>query len=226
LDLLKIGMKVSDIKIMHHDDWFATPHALHHFVEKVKETDADFICSYCYNVHPDKKIGHSVLKRFRTKWAENPKLILYANYLGNPSTILFRRPATHPILYDKRSIWFVDILFYYEYVKFYPKVAYIEEYLINTSAGLDTQITNSTINAQVAIGEFIYLIDKCNLDIRNSFLTKLSLVELLKRYNITSKKELETLVDIPLEIQIPYFLLKLPVSHQVFNVMKHLLILK
>ncbi|WP_254411880.1 glycosyltransferase family 2 protein [Dyadobacter diqingensis] len=213
------------IKIMHHDDWFANKDALRIFVETALKTGSDFICSNCFNVHPDRKEKHSILKRFQKKWLQDPTLILYANYVGNPSTTFFKRQTDQPVFFDQKSIWFVDVLFYYDYTRLYPKVAFIDEYLIDTSAGLDTQITNSAISAKIAIGEFVYMCIKYNLNRTHKFLTILSMIELMKRHEITSKEKLSTLIENSNEIQLPYPILQLPISHQVFNVLKHLIIL-
>lgn len=213
------------IKIMHHDDWFAVPDALQAYMDEALKSGSDFICANCYNVGPNSKKKHNILNRFKKKWAQDRSLILYANYLGNPSTILFKRPVNDPIFYDKKSIWFVDVLFYYEYTQLHPRISYVNEFLIDTSAGLDTQVTNSAISPKVAIQEFLYVAEKHGLYNKHNFLTKLSLIEILERYHIGSKKELNQLLDTPYNKPLPYILLKLHIHHQVYNVIKHILML-
>jgi glycosyltransferase involved in cell wall biosynthesis len=213
------------IKIMHHDDWFASNDALEKYVSTAIKSNADFICSNCYNVRPDKKEKHTILGRFQKRWSQNSYLILYANYLGNPSTILFKRYGNKPVFYDIKSIWYVDVLFYYEFTKIHPKVAYIKDFLIDTSAGLDSQVTNSAINAKIGISEFLYVAEKHGLYKKNNILTKLSLIEILKRYDVTSKKQLEEILGASFDIALPFYLLKLPIHHQFFNIIKHFLIL-
>jgi glycosyltransferase involved in cell wall biosynthesis len=222
------GLKQSKgeyIKIMHHDDWFSIPQSLEIFVEKAVKSKADFICSYCNSVYPDKIVKHKILRQFRSRWAADNDLILYANYLGNPSTTLFKRNEISPVFYDRKSMWFVDMLFYYEFVQKYPKVAYIEEYLIDTAAGLDTQITNSSANAEIRILEFIYIAKKHDLYRKKPFLTKLSFLEILKRYHVNSEADLQKVTRTTITLPFSSVFLRLPVHHQIYNIIKHILIL-
>lgn len=213
------------IKVMHHDDWFAVPDALEKFVSIAIKTNADFVCAYCYNVRADRKEEKRIIGRFKTKWQREPKLILFANYIGNPSTVMFKNLKDRPVLYDKNSIWYVDVLFYYEFIVSHPQVAYIDEFLIDTSAGLDTQVTNSVVDKSIGIREYDYVARKHGLYDEYNFLARLSLFEILGRYNIKSKDEFEEILGRHFEYELPYFLLKWPIHHQVYNVFKHFLML-
>jgi len=214
------------VKIMHHDDWFTNSDALKNFVDTALSTNADFICSNCFNVRPDKKQKHFIPEKFKDRWKTNSSLILYANYIGNPSTTFFKLTAgVKNILFDINTMWFVDVLFYYEYTQKNKKIVFIKDFLIDTSAGLDTQVTNSAISGKTVLTEFIYMAEKHKLFAKNNFLTKLSLIEILVRYKIKSKEQIEEITGAPLPENLPYYLLKLPIHHQFYNVFKHFIIL-
>ena len=213
------------IKIMHHDDWFATKDSLERFVNTALATGSDFVCSNCYNVGPTVSKKHSILNRFRYKWARDKKLILFANYVGNPSTIFYKRIGNESLYFDTKSVWFVDVLFYYEFMNRSPKIAYINQYLLNTAAGMASQVTNSMIDAKVVLKEFLYVSHKHDLNKDHSFLTRLTLFEIMKRYKIRSRRELEDILGEAYDYYLPYGLLKLPIHYQIFNAFKHFLIL-
>ncbi|PWJ60392.1 glycosyltransferase involved in cell wall biosynthesis [Dyadobacter jejuensis] len=213
------------VKIMHHDDWLNNPNSLQTFVNVAKDSDADFIVSSCNNVGPSQTKAHHINKRFRKKWANNNSLILYANYLGNPSTTFFKRHIDSKLNFDVKSLWYVDVIFYYEYKIKHPKIAYIDDILVDTSAGLDTQVTNSAISAKVGVGEFIYVVEKYNLFQRNPFLTHISLLEVLKRYGVTDIQHLEQLLGKSFNRKIPFEILRLPIHHQIYNIIKHICLL-
>jgi glycosyltransferase involved in cell wall biosynthesis len=208
------------IKIMHHDDWFSNTRSLEIFMSKALESGADFVCSYCNNVFPSGTRKHKITEIYKQKWARDKSLILFANYLGNPSTTLFKNKK-EPVFYDKRSLWFVDVLFYYEYVSVYPHVAYVDDYIVNVSGGLESQVTNSVITASVRLNEFLYLSQKHNLFNTHGFLSKITILEIMKRCKITSKSQLEEILGQPLALEIPYWLLKIPIHHQVCKVFDH-----
>jgi glycosyltransferase involved in cell wall biosynthesis len=212
------------IKIMHHDDWFTSDRSLEVFMNKAFESGADFVCSYCNNVFPSGIRKHKIAEIFKKKWAKDKSLVLFANYLGNPSITLFRNKK-EPVLYDNRSLWYVDVLFYYEFTASYPNVAYVDDFIVNISGGLDTQVTNSVITASVRLKEFFYVSQKHNLFNTHGFLSKITILEIMKRCNVTSKSHLEDILGQALPVRIPYWILKLPIHHQVYNILKYLLIL-
>ena len=211
------------IKIMNHDDWFAGPDSLEKFVHTAIAENADFVYSNCVDHFPEKTRNHKISKRLSHNLILKPYNVIFVNFVGAPSVIFYKRPSGANPQFDIKTLWFVDVLFYFEFIISGKKVVHINEYLLNITAGSETQITNSAIDISVVIGEFDYVCRKHNLYEKHDFLVRLYLVEILKRYNVKSKEEFENTLGRPFEKMLPYFLLKWPIHHQIYNVFKHFL---
>ncbi len=179
------------IKIMHHDDWFVSSECLKLFVDSAVSSGAEFVFSNCINVFPKSEKKHKIRKSVIHKWEQDLELILFNNFIGDPSVVLFKKGN---VLFDDKFIWLVDVIFYYEYVKnlgIGGKILHIDEYLINVSAGHNHQITNTKISNEVLRFEY-NLIDQRYFH-KNSLLWSFILT-LLTFENRTNNKNLKFLM--------------------------------
>lgn len=215
------------IKIMHHDDWFTRDDALELFVSAALSQNADFICSNCIDNFPNYTKKHIIYKSFQKSWMKHNSLILFANFIGAPSVTFFKKPLTGNLtLFDPKTIWFVDILFYFNYVKSNNRIVFINDFLINITAGATTQITNSMISPKIALCEYIYVTKRLDLerDKMSKILYTITLLEKMSKYNIRKKSELEDLINDKVSPNLPFYLLKIPIPYQFYSILKYIFI--
>lgn len=119
------------IKIMHGDDWFASPDSLLYFANATKDTSSRFIfCGY-QNVFEatGKKEVHQ-LGLFHKYLIKKSRLNLFkANYIGNPSCTMIKGDLN--LFYDNRFKWVVDFEFYMRVLEQERSFFYINKPLIN-----------------------------------------------------------------------------------------------
>lgn len=147
-----------NIKILHHDDWFANEESLKKLVEVLyNNPNVDF--AYCQSVDIDKNNNH----RYHdfgneTNLIKNDIYILIANnFIGAPSTTIYRKNS---LLFDENLKWLVDIDFYIRILQNNPNFIYIPEICINIGIS-DTQVTNSCLgNQKIEMFENLYVYKK------------------------------------------------------------------
>ncbi|MDR0863513.1 MAG: glycosyltransferase [Candidatus Symbiothrix sp.] len=150
------------IKIMHHDDWFASSASLQQFVELLdKHPEVSFGFSACKDMGVNQIISRHPnvfeLKSLR----KNPDILALGNLIGAPSVTIFRNHSD--IFFDKQLIWLVDIEFYIRFLRKYPGFAYTSADLINIGLS-ENQITNQCKDDKELIQkEKDYLSQKLNL---------------------------------------------------------------
>ena len=215
------------IKILHHDDWFAQNDALAKFVDKALSTNADFICSNCVNNLPDKKRKHKILDRFKAKWSKDNSLILFSNLIGAPSVTFYKRQLRNPVLFDRDTFWFVDILFYFDYVSANKRIEFIDDFLINITAGSETQVTNSMVNAKIVMRELINIGQRLDLthNQKSRLLYRVTMLEKMSKYKIRNLTELATYMNGSLPLDAPFYFLRLPLPYRFYSVLKHIIML-
>ncbi len=147
------------IKLMHDDDWFATPRALQAFANATAKSKSLIVSGY--NNIEDKgmvlrKPSLSLVRKRRL--ASNPMILLSENYIGQPSVTMVRRSAK--ALYDERMKWRVDIDYYIQFLLSEKTFTHIKQVLVNLGIG-NTQVTHSCLNVpSVELPEGWLLLEK------------------------------------------------------------------
>jgi glycosyltransferase involved in cell wall biosynthesis len=147
------------IKIMHDDDWFSGPESLGYFADAVRgETSCFYFAAYT-NTHSDgRSMPVQISERLLAALKQKPEILLAANRIGPPSTVMFKKDLT--VMFDKRMRWLVDIDFYIRYLNQHPSAEYIPKNLIRIGIS-ETQVTRSSFgNRQVEIPERFLLFEK------------------------------------------------------------------
>ncbi len=147
------------IKILHHDDWFATPTALGTLVRLLDahpEADLAFCGSLNINSKGElvnqRQLNDAQVQRLRHK----PALLFCGNLVGAPSATLFRRQAD--LCFDPQFKWLVDIDFYIRLLARGRSLAYDAEPLISVTVASPQQVTaGCTNNKDVEITEHLAL---------------------------------------------------------------------
>jgi len=151
------------IKILHHDDWFASPQSLAGFVKMLDENpSSDF--AFCSTTIKEMASGGERQNTPTTEQLDSlkkdPEVLFFGNFIGPPSSVIYRNGSG--ITFDSREKYVVDIDFYIHFLKRNPNFIFTPETLIvNTSQNPD-QVTNQSLNALTQVGEYSYLFNKLN----------------------------------------------------------------
>jgi glycosyltransferase involved in cell wall biosynthesis len=149
------------IKIMHDDDWFATPDALAKLVAALDENaDKDFAYAAYHNYYIE--TGKTKLMTspayFRNAFSKDPVNVLHDNLVGPPSVVIHRNKPAYR--YDEKVRWTVDVDFYIRLLGQQPGYVYISEPLFFVGMGKE-QITEAVHNVrEVYIPEYFYVLQK------------------------------------------------------------------
>ncbi len=190
------------IKIMHHDDYFATTTALSKFVNSL-ETNPSIYFSFCYSHIHFKNQEHffihrqaaSQLKRLKT----SPHFLFYRNIIGAPSATFFRNEK---ILFNKNYKWLVDVDFYIRYFNKYPGFISIPEALVTVVDGEVGQATTLVSKSkQLVINENLQLFASIYTEKINPKKSYLFFQELFLSFDIKNFKALKQEFDIPENIE-------------------------
>ncbi len=217
------------IKILHHDDWFASDTALEKFVNAFEENPGTgFVFSACHNVGPFKSVIHSPTSVFLQKLRKHPPVCLYLNGIGAPSVTMFKNLPQNPA-FDTNTQWYVDVIFYISFLKRTNRFAFIKEPLLNINAGTATQLTYLT-SGRTKVREAIYAFTYFGYfqKRRLSLLLVFFLAELFKRYGVKNSKELENMGFQRLTIQrlkASVFLSRFPVNFKIYALIRRIFIL-
>jgi len=150
------------IKIMHHDDWFATTTSLEKFVKALDEnTEAFFAFSACIDKGDKIEIKRNPLSFELKSLRKNPDILGLGNLIGAPSVTFFRNNKEWT--FDNQFVWLVDIEFYIRLLRKHSSFVYIPDYLIHVGIS-ENQITNQCKDDEQLIQkEYNYLCRKLNL---------------------------------------------------------------
>jgi hypothetical protein len=84
-----------------------------------------------------------------------PASLLWANLIGGPSSVIFRRPAFTP--FDVSLQWLVDVAFYHTILSRNNQIAFCPDPLVATTDGSPKQVTYSSATKEVRIREWLLL---------------------------------------------------------------------
>ncbi len=178
------------VKIMHDDDWFASPDALQHFADAAKHSGKDFIFSACNKV--DLQTNESepeLLSDVHCKMLHESVLSLfYLNVIGHPSVVMHKRDSM--IEYDPQFNWVLDIDFYMRYLKAHKSFHYINKRLVNIGKGPTQESYKYYKNGNVEIPEYFKLLSKYekNIALKDQYVFHL-VWNMVMRYKIKHNSE-------------------------------------
>ncbi len=172
------------IKILHHDDYFTHTNAIATFVNAFEQQpDILFWFSKHYNDFSGKKIESKLSAKLVAKIEQFPSKLLLMNVIGAPSVTMLHKEVVHHILFDEKTHWMVDVIFYIDVLRQFRKIGFIQEPLVSITAGSALQVTNTT-NGIRKIEENIYAYNRYHLFNSHKFslIDRLYFTELIKRY--------------------------------------------
>jgi glycosyltransferase involved in cell wall biosynthesis len=182
------------VKIIHHDDWFATDSSLEKFVNLLDSAPGcalAFSSSYVLFANGDNWI-HQVSLADVAEIQANPACLFWGNRIGSPSAVIYRRDVLE--YFDKNLKWLVDVEFYIRVIQKLKKINYSPDALI-TTFGAEGRVSDYCMNdPQVEIFENFYVFKK----IKPAYYLKhpgilsktiLHLLRLCKKYGVHNKKQ-------------------------------------
>lgn len=181
------------IKVIHHDDWLATPDALQKLHDALEASpQSDFAYSRALLVYDDGRewllpMNPESLDRVR----KEPEYVLIAKPISTPSVTLFR----NKFMYDKRMKWLVDIDGYIHELIRNPNIILINEPLVKVGIHADQVTQECEDNKEVDVKEHILLLDKLRPDLLKAWRYFDFFWRLLRRYDIRTKAELDALAN-------------------------------
>ncbi|MCE5340851.1 MAG: FkbM family methyltransferase [Planctomycetaceae bacterium] len=178
------------IKLMHHDDWFENQNSLCEFVRLLDSNPkADFAFSACLAKDLDDtlKFVHKPNPEQIKKLHDNPDILFFGNFIGSPSTTIFRKKIDAS--FDPKLKWIVDTDFYIR-VLCKHKFIYSSSPLLCITTGTAQQVTGECCNnKQVELFEYIYVSGKLKSAFPN-FRRIWFFAKLFKKYHILTFKDI------------------------------------
>ncbi len=211
------------VKIMHHDDWLAKPDALQIFCNAL-DNNPEALFAFAANrdfVNGQLQPRRCDFKAELEKWKKNKSFLATYNFIGDPSTIIFRNHKN--LFYDERMVWCVDTDFNLTLFEQNNNVIFIDDELIyiGTHPG---QVTHTVQhNASIVLYENVLMLNKHGI-------TKLNLKQydfywrMLRNFKVRNVAQLQQLCKeqqplaalkraVQVQSKIPYRVLQMgPVS--------------
>ena len=183
------------IKLIHDDDWFASPDSLELFAASARSGNKKFIFSAYNNYFESEKRYKE--EAFPWGWKQriikSPVILLAHNVVGPPSVTLIHQSMRE--VYDERMKWRVDMDFYMQLLEREKDYYRIDKVLVNVGVS-DSQVTNSCINVpSVELPEGYLLLEKHGVKALSHILVYDAWWRLLRNMKIFSKEQLSRYVQ-------------------------------
>ena len=130
------------LKLLHHDDWLATPQSLGRLVALLADDpQADFgFCATTACLAPGQiQFHHRPSAGELRRLARDPRCLVFGNFIGAPSVTIHRRNV--PMVYDSRLQWHVDTDAYLQILCRNPRFRFSPDELVCTYVGGGSQVT-------------------------------------------------------------------------------------
>jgi glycosyltransferase involved in cell wall biosynthesis len=182
------------IKIIHDDDWFATPDALQQFADAAVHCGKDFIFCASNQVYLEsgKMEEEHLTPPKKAMLDESVLSLFYENMIGHPSVVMHKKDAS--IEYNPQFNWVLDIDFYLRYITAHGGYHYIDERLVNIGKNEQQESFKYYKNPLVEIPEYFTLLAKYEpgLHLQNIYVFHL-VWNMLKRFKIKNAAQVNAL---------------------------------
>lgn len=181
------------IKLMHDDDWFASPDSLEKFVSLINNhPEADFIFSGSSFIRNNKVFGGMHISSWQLNLLkQNPSNLYFKNFIGPPSVVIHRNEKK--IWYDKEMKWLVDVDFYMRYLQYNRNFAFTTEALINVGYS-ESQVTEQVFHDKtVFVKENLMIMQKLPHNILQKIWNYDYTWRMMRNFNIKDVRELQQL---------------------------------
>lgn len=176
------------IKIMHDDDWFASPQSLQWMVAATG-SGSKFIFSRYANVDEENKVSHpSIPPGWLERIQRAPMTLLARNVIGPPSVTLVHHSLANR--YDERLKWRVDIDYYIQLLKKGETFALVDQCAVHVGISA-SQVTNDCIDLpEVELPEGLLLLEKYGITPLRNLLVYDAWWRILRNVGIRTEQQL------------------------------------
>jgi glycosyltransferase involved in cell wall biosynthesis len=179
------------IKLMHDDDWFASPTSLQQFADSTRYGSKFIFSAYanCVENSSQQQEMHVSAKAQR-RILKAPLTLLAENVVGPPSVTMLHHCIREQ--YDEKMKWRVDLDFYIRVLIQEHAYHYIDQVLVNVGVS-ESQVTNFCINIpSVELPEGFLLLEKYGLRPLRNIMVFDAWWRILRNLEIRSIPELES----------------------------------
>lgn len=184
------------VKILHHDDWFASSDALREYVDlmdSAPDVDFAFSGSQLIDDHTGSARRHFCNPTDFQAILDVPERLFCGNKIGAPSATIFRR-SVFGEGFDPALKWLVDVNFYIDCIKRARNIAMTSECLITTPVNAAHQVTESCkSNALVELFEYQYLFTKYGAFLKADRASRQFMRHIFERYRVRRQSDLDRL---------------------------------
>lgn len=155
------------IKLMHHDDEFATASSLSSLIKKLDE-ESECILIACASVDVKKgrlfkrnKLDPDALREI----SQTPEILLMGNVIGSPSATIWRSGVYR---FNESLVWLVDLDFYLRVIR-NASLGYLDQELIKIHIGEPGQITKKCIyDTELILRETLFVYKSIDENVKYS----------------------------------------------------------
>jgi glycosyltransferase involved in cell wall biosynthesis len=214
------------IKIIHNDDWLAENNAIESFVKVFQDNpEIDIVFCQAYKDNGFRQSIYKAEKKTIAKIMKDPSLLLYQNEIGPPSVLMYKRSFTD-LEYDRKTKWYVDVIFYMQFLKKRGcKMYYLQQPLIGVTEQSSFQITNKTPAAE-KFREAVYTF-KTYTNLKAEYkrlIFKITFIELLREFKIASLDEFDFTKEEKEMLSPLVKMSKIKVPHYIYSGLRRLLV--
>ena len=179
------------IKLIHDDDWLASPDALQTFANATSTGKKFIFSSYTNFFEVGNRQQTVLLNRYwKRHLSIDPAILLAKNVIGPPSVTMLHASVKEK--YDERLKWRVDTDFYERVLRTEKEFQFINKPLICVGIS-ESQVTQSCLyKPEVELPEGLILLDKYGVSSLQNILVYDAWWRLFRNMNITTKEQLQT----------------------------------
>ncbi len=178
------------IKLMHHDDWFASSNSLQQFADNaLRHPNTSFFFSTYRNIYEDSSPPKDMFRGIADskKLSGHPEVLLANNFIGPPSVVMYRNNSG--LRYDAALKWLVDMDFYI----LHPGIrrAYcIKEPLVCIGVHASQVTASAFRNRTVEIPEYLYELNKLGAGILRHMLVFDAYWRLIRNFGVRKTEDI------------------------------------
>ncbi|MGN6267184.1 MAG: glycosyltransferase family 2 protein [Ginsengibacter sp.] len=183
------------IKILHHDDYLNSESSLAKFVQLLDDNPKSDFAFCAIQLAPQRgAMYHRIISRNLVNAIQaNPLLLFADNWIGAPSTTIFRKKSD--ILFNKNLKWIVDVEFYLEQMRTNRRIVYLPELLVLIGLQKGRVSDQCINNKQIQVYEYLTLLEKIYAQ-ENTYDRKsinsciIQVIYIFNTYGIRSRKDI------------------------------------
>jgi glycosyltransferase involved in cell wall biosynthesis len=200
------------IKIMHHDDAFASNTALGEMISLMKAKDYDYVFADS-KIENVKDAGQNRIHRIRKFdiLIRKPYLLFFGNSIGGPSALLIKKKKFAELRYNHEFIWLVDIEYYIRLFHTSSNGVAISKPLILTHDAMEHRLTSSILGdfeLQIKEQVMLYNLLFTKVPVISKFFMKVYLVRLFFKAKTKNKNLTAVFIHVPALLKVYFSFLK------------------